>query len=140
VTDQQGTDEQTTDATVAGGPYAGWTRYADRVVSPTGRTVFFSGPGFVCCGCGEHTGQLHEQFMLVPDVWDAAVAGRAGQEALAPNEGGCLMLCVGCAEERLGRPLVQDDFDWRQPLNRMATYSRRLRERMGWETSEDAAL
>ncbi|WP_370248449.1 hypothetical protein [Nocardioides sp.] len=126
---------------IASGPYEGWSRYADRARSPEGRTVFFRGPGFNCGDCGVNTHDEQEQFMLLPAVWAQATEQPVNDAGpLAPNEAGCLMLCVGCAEARLGRELTPDDFNWAVPLNRLATYSARLMNRMGdWSNSLDAA-
>lgn len=121
---------------IAGGRYEGWSRHADRVVSPTGSTVFLTGDDAACCGCGTDTHAGHEQFMLTPQVW-AEATERAAMEP--QNAGGHVVLCVGCVESALGRPLQPDDFDWSLPLNRMATYSPRLLDRMGTGSAEGSA-
>ena len=55
-------------------------------------------PSPICIDCGIDTDQIEEQYMVHDDLW------RAGN----PAERG--MLCVGCFEKRLGRPLRREDF------------------------------
>lgn len=71
---------------------------------------------FLCLDCRVHTGEIHEYFMVHDDVW---------LEANPASDG---MLCLGCLEKRLGRPLVAEDFT-DAPVNRQsfARQSDRLR-------------
>jgi hypothetical protein len=61
--------------------------------------------GFPCGGCGIATWP-GEWYMVHGDVWARAGMGQHG------------MLCVGCLEERLGRPLAANDFN-DAPINRL---------------------
>jgi hypothetical protein len=51
-----------------------------------------------CLGCGVDTAEIGEYYMVRDEVWLRVNPGRAG------------MLCIGCVEKRLGRPLNPLDF------------------------------
>ena len=53
---------------------------------------------FFCVGCNKNTSG-GEYYMVRDEVWDAS--------GLDPNDG---MLCLGCLERRIRRPLTDDDF------------------------------
>jgi len=74
---------------------------------------------FLCIGCGVHTGELNEYYIVHDAVWLTANPKHAG------------MLCIGCVEKRIGRELCSDDFTW-LPINLRALFfgSERLRDRM----------
>ena len=54
---------------------------------------------FLCMDCGIDTGKHAEFYMLIDSVWFSIVGSREG------------MLCIGCAEIRLGRELTRADFN-----------------------------
>jgi len=64
-----------------------------------------------------------EYYMLYDELWDSLGIGRHR------------ILCIGCAEIRLGRRLVPADFT-DCPVNRWLPLDRspRLRDRLGWAT------
>jgi hypothetical protein len=73
---------------------------------------------FVCLDCKVNTLHIDEYYMLTDEVWEAACPKRSG------------MLCIGCAEDRLGRRLTADDFT-DAPLNSgMLGQSQRLAARV----------
>jgi hypothetical protein len=81
--------------------------------------------GFECVDCGVNTSDIEEYYMVTHSVWAAS--------GMTPSGG---MLCVGCLETRLGRPLAAADFlDCN--LNKINygpfTKSRRLLDRMTTE-------
>ena len=82
-----------------------------------------------CADCGMST--LDERFMLRSYLW-ARIAGWRDVTEIDVIGPGSIHLCVGCAEERLGRELVADDFK-PCPLNWSRDYERseRLRQRLG---------
>jgi hypothetical protein len=51
-----------------------------------------------CLDCGVNTSEIDEYYMLHDPIWHQA----------NPNDDG--MLCIGCVESRLGRPLRATDF------------------------------
>jgi hypothetical protein len=51
-----------------------------------------------CMDCGTDTDAINENYMVVDDLWRAAVPTEAG------------MLCIGCLEKRLARRLQRNDF------------------------------
>lgn len=112
------------------GYHAGWTMHPDgRFVSPTGFTIITRGAGFDCCDCGTNTIEINEHYFLHHDLWAAAMAAAAPAK---PNPHGTEMLCVGCVETRLGRPLTPADFFPDLPINGPdETRSDRLKDRMG---------
>ncbi len=59
---------------------------------------------FLCMDCGKDTNASNEYYALRRRLW------RKIQPAIAG------MLCLECAERRLGRPLVSDDFT-KAPIN-----------------------
>lgn len=79
--------------------------------------------GFLCLDCRVHTGEINEYFMVHDDVW---------LEANPASDG---MLCLGCLEARLGRPLVAEDFT-DAPVNHQsfARQSPRLRAALGLDS------
>ena len=54
---------------------------------------------FICLDCGVNTDEIREYYMLTNEVWKEAVPDLVG------------MLCINCAELRLGRQLWPDDFN-----------------------------
>lgn len=60
--------------------------------------------GFLCMDCGKDTNRSQKYYMLKYKLWRAIHYKIDG------------MLCLACAEHRLGRPLVRDDFS-RAPVN-----------------------
>jgi hypothetical protein len=71
----------------------------------------------LCLDCGVNTALVGEYYMLERRVWLEA----------SPDDDG--MLCIGCAEKRLGRRLQPDDF-MRIALNHSDHASPRLRSRV----------
>ena len=53
---------------------------------------------FLCLDCKVHTSNIGEYYMLNDKLW----------EDINPNKTG--MLCIGCAENRIGRKLIKADF------------------------------
>lgn len=53
---------------------------------------------FLCLDCGVDTGRIKEHYFIKTDLWLSVVDSKKG------------MLCIGCLEKRLGRPLVKADF------------------------------
>lgn len=73
----------------------------------------------LCLDCDKDVFELGEYAYMVHDhVWLEAAA-RTGK--------GYGKLCVECLEVRLGRPLVQTDFNWILPLNWARGYARSKR-------------
>lgn len=74
---------------------------------------------FLCLDCGIDTGKALEHYFLHDEVWAKIHNSQKG------------MLCVLCAESRLGRELCADDFP---PVTindpKIAAMSDRLRERI----------
>lgn len=60
-----------------------------------------------CMDCGKDTQQIGEYYMLHNQVWYTIAAKTCGRG----------MLCLGCVESRLGRPLVSADFKRGVPIN-----------------------
>ncbi len=54
--------------------------------------------GFLCMDCGSDTYESNEFYMFADELW----------EQINPEIDG--MLCLVCAEDRLGRPLIAADF------------------------------
>jgi len=68
----------------------------------TARVRRSSPPDFACADCGVDRSEY--AYMLHRHVWAQYGAGRK-------------MLCIGCLETRVGRPLCAADFNWGIPLN-----------------------
>lgn len=86
-----------------------------------------------CADCGAGTNQIHENYMVRPDVWEQAWAGRR-----KPWHGkipGQEILCIGCLERRIGRTLMRRDFT-DAPINDPddPDISDRLRSRLSTDT------
>lgn len=60
---------------------------------------------FTCIDCGVNTSKIDEYYMLKTSIWKRILPSIKG------------MLCIGCAERRLGRKLRPSDFA-DVPLNR----------------------
>jgi hypothetical protein len=60
-----------------------------------------------CCDCGFGTNVAREWYMVRPDVWTKAWAGRRKPWHEVPGQS---ILCVGCLEQRIGRTLCAADF------------------------------
>lgn len=75
---------------------------------------------FRCLDCKVDTGKISEYYMLKDEIWLNIFPSKFG------------MLCVGCAEARLGRQLAPADFN-DSYLNKKRTVSRsmRLADRLG---------
>jgi hypothetical protein len=58
-----------------------------------------------CADCGVNTSRIGEWYMVTDAVWEQAWPGtpRIGTDYLH-------ILCIGCLEQRLGRPLTAGDF------------------------------
>jgi len=54
---------------------------------------------FICIDCIKDTGKIAKFYMLRDEVWALTGLGTTG------------MLCIGCAEGRIGRKLVKLDFN-----------------------------
>lgn len=80
---------------------------------------------FLCLDCRVHTGEINEYFMVHDDLW------------FSVNPDGEGMLCLGCLEARLGRPLAAADFT-DAPVNRQsfARQSERLRTALGLDSDQ----
>lgn len=75
---------------------------------------------FLCLDCKVDTGKIGEHYMLVDDVWHLTGLQKYG------------MLCIEHVEERIGRKLVQADFNDSYLNNaRTGIISQRLADRMG---------
>ena len=77
--------------------------------------------GFNCWDCNFNTMHGNEYYMVEDELW-----------AIATDDcGKCVMLCIGCLENRIGGKLEPDDFpDY--PINRgFFDYSARLANRLG---------
>lgn len=71
-----------------------------------------------CLDCGVHTGNILEYYMLHNDLW----------LKIHPEDDG--MLCIGCAEKRLGRQFNSGDFT-HYPINSLThSRSQRLTDRL----------
>ena len=77
---------------------------------------------FLCIDCGQNTSSsvLQEYYMLKDELWNKINPEREG------------MLCIDCAERRLGRKLTPSDFA-DLPVNTLefGSKSERLRSRLG---------
>ncbi len=80
---------------------------------------------FLCLDCGADTSAIREYYMLHDAVW----------KEINPRGDG--MLCVGCAEERLGRMLTPADF-MRAEVNEIGNKSDRLLSRMRGNQTKDS--
>lgn len=54
---------------------------------------------FLCMDCDVDTGKIGEHYMLIDATWNQIHDSNKG------------MLCIGCVETRLGRPLTKSDFN-----------------------------
>jgi hypothetical protein len=73
-----------------------------------------------CAGCGANVDRLQEAcYMTTSETWAAAGDPKG-------------MWCIGCLEERLGRQLRRDDFNWNIPFTADPSYPRseRLQSRL----------
>jgi hypothetical protein len=76
---------------------------------------------FICLGCGEDTGKMHEFYMVHDWIWLSVMP--------SPH---CGKLCIGCLERKLGRKLISSDFT-NFPINYVSSWnpkSQRLMDRM----------
>ena len=74
----------------------------------------------MCLDCGIDTGKAHEHYFVKTDLWLSVVGSKTG------------MLCVGCIEHRIDRPLGPSDFTSAHINNpRLYPMSDRLRNRIG---------
>lgn len=53
---------------------------------------------FLCLDCKVDTGKIKEHYFIKTDLWLSVVGSKKG------------MLCIGCLQNRLKRPLVKADF------------------------------
>lgn len=84
---------------------------------------------FQCIDCSVSTFDNDEYYMIHDHVWLSVVERR--------DSG---MLCIGCLEGRLKRPLTPSDFTG-APINHLdfCEQSERLRDRLGFRDMEIAA-
>lgn len=68
---------------------------------------------FICLDCSKDTSKMGELYMLVDNIW----------EIINPFKHG--MLCIKCAESRLGRNLNKRDFN-RSYLNSSKSFNRSM--------------
>jgi hypothetical protein len=61
-----------------------------------------------CADCGIGTNTLGENYMVNPEVWEQAWAGR--RKSWHGKLPGTEILCIGCLEARIGRTLMRIDF------------------------------
>jgi len=80
-----------------------------------------------CAGCNKHVGRISEYAYMVHDkVWRAALRrARRSSDKVSTHD----FLCIMCLEERLGRLIDHDDFDWNNSLNSHQAYKRSKRLR-----------
>lgn len=72
---------------------------------------------WLCADCGVDTSVLGEEYMVTPDLWNSSGMTRG-------------YLCVGCLENRIGRPITPNDFTlWH--INCSGRKSHRLANRLG---------
>ncbi len=81
--------------------------------------------GFYCLDCDVDTFINDEIYMVNNDVWLEANPKKVG------------MLCIGCLEKRLGRPLTKSDFTDCRDNTVAKPRSSRLRDRMSREAASD---
>jgi hypothetical protein len=53
---------------------------------------------FLCLDCKVDTGKIKEHYFIRTDLWLSVVGSKKG------------MLCIGCLQKRVKRPLVKADF------------------------------
>lgn len=58
-----------------------------------------------CLDCGWNTRALNEYYRVHDELWQRVVPDKCG------------MLCIGCLEKRVGRPLTREDFSLETPIN-----------------------
>jgi hypothetical protein len=80
-----------------------------------------------CCDCGLGTNVAREWYMVKPNVWKEAWAGRRKPWHEVPGQS---VLCVGCLEGRIGRTLCADDFADAVVNDPEGDISDRLRQRL----------
>jgi hypothetical protein len=82
-----------------------------------------------CADCGAGTIVLGEWYMVHEVVWEQA--WRSRRKSYHGKVPGQEILCIGCLEERLGRPLTSADFI-DAPCNDPAQFgtSERMRDRL----------
>jgi hypothetical protein len=81
-----------------------------------------------CADCGINCVKLGEWYMVHDHVWEQAWAGQKRKPCYQIEA-----LCIGCLEQRLGRPLMRDDFIPDVPINdpnKRQGASERLRNRL----------
>ena len=61
-----------------------------------------------CVDCGVGTNSINEWYMVRPEVWERAWAGR--RKSWFGRVPGQEVLCIGCLEQRIGRTLCACDF------------------------------
>jgi hypothetical protein len=83
-----------------------------------------------CADCGVDTITLGEWYMVRPEVWEQAWAGR--RKSWHGKVPGTEILCIGCLERRIGRALCCCDFTYAP-----SPMSARLRDRLlrNWQVS-----
>jgi len=77
---------------------------------------------FLCLDCNRDVAHIGEHYFLKDEIWFLIHNSQKG------------MLCIGCAEARLGRILVPEDFTdayVNRPIHVGQTMSDRLRIRLG---------
>lgn len=80
-----------------------------------------------CANCRRNVHRMREfAYMVIPKVWTAATR-RAQRRWPGAGFSSYDLCCIGCFEERLGRPLAPWDFDWGLPLNDSPDFARSKR-------------
>jgi hypothetical protein len=80
-----------------------------------------------CVDCAVNTKEIKEYYNVHDFVW--------AKSGLGAHDG---MLCIGCLEKRIGRPLEPEDFTG-APINMMNNISERMRARLGNHNIEKEA-
>jgi hypothetical protein len=80
-----------------------------------------------CCDCGLGTNVAREWYMVKPNVWTEAWAGRRKPWHALPGQS---VLCIGCLEQRIGRTLCAADFADAVVNDPEGDISERLRRRL----------
>jgi hypothetical protein len=80
-----------------------------------------------CCDCGLGCNEAREWYMVKPQVWKEAWAGRRKPWHELPGQS---VLCIGCLEQRIGRTLCADDFADTVLHDREGDISERMQQRL----------
>lgn len=90
-------------------------------------------PDYSCADCGIDIDRAGEYSWIVHDVlWKKGLAGARRRRGIHNKVSQRDLVCIGCFEKRIHRPLTSVDFDWSVRLNYdQGLRSKRLLERMG---------